>query len=129
MAGNWQKINSKIAYKNPWFRVREDKVKRPDGTQGIYGVVERPHANFIVAVSKLYRNDIPLRFFKMSYLWNFRNYGLLRSDFNPPSPRMIDWWNPGRFSGSNSNQISLNFLGSCWQLFEIQILFFFAQMN
>ena len=50
MAGNWQKINSKIAYKNPWFRVREDKVKRPDGTQGIYGVVERPHANFIVAL-------------------------------------------------------------------------------
>lgn len=50
MARNWKKISSRIVYKNPWFRVWEDKVKRPDGKQGIYGIVERPHANFIIGL-------------------------------------------------------------------------------
>jgi hypothetical protein len=50
MVKSWKKINSRIAYKNPWFRVREDSVKRPDGKQGIYGVVERPHTNFIIGL-------------------------------------------------------------------------------
>jgi 8-oxo-dGTP pyrophosphatase MutT (NUDIX family) len=28
-----------VVYENPWIRVREDAVVRPDGTPGIYGVV------------------------------------------------------------------------------------------
>ena len=31
---------SRIVYENPWIRVREDQVLRPDGLPGIYGVVE-----------------------------------------------------------------------------------------
>jgi 8-oxo-dGTP pyrophosphatase MutT (NUDIX family) len=34
---------SREVYRNPWIRVREDTVVRADGSQGIYGVVEKSH--------------------------------------------------------------------------------------
>ena len=36
----WKTLNSRSVYENPWVRVREDQVLRPDGQPGIYGVVE-----------------------------------------------------------------------------------------
>jgi 8-oxo-dGTP pyrophosphatase MutT (NUDIX family) len=41
---------TRVVYENPWIRVREDAVTRPDGSDGIFGVVEvqRP-AVFVVA--------------------------------------------------------------------------------
>jgi 8-oxo-dGTP pyrophosphatase MutT (NUDIX family) len=36
----WKTLSSRIFYENPWIRVREDQVLRPDGLPGIYGVVE-----------------------------------------------------------------------------------------
>jgi len=48
----WEVTDSQIAYENPWIRVVEDQVIHPDGTQGMYGVVElRQPAVFVVAVS------------------------------------------------------------------------------
>jgi 8-oxo-dGTP pyrophosphatase MutT (NUDIX family) len=39
-------------YENPWIRVTEDEVVRPDGGDGIYGVVElRSVAVFVVALT------------------------------------------------------------------------------
>ncbi len=38
--GPWKIKNSSEKYKNPWIRVREDQVIRPDGKDGIFGVVE-----------------------------------------------------------------------------------------
>ena len=35
----WQTIASEQVYDNPWITVREDRVIRPDGESGIYGVV------------------------------------------------------------------------------------------
>jgi 8-oxo-dGTP pyrophosphatase MutT (NUDIX family) len=35
----WEKLSTKVVYDNPWIRVREDGVMRPDGRPGIYGVV------------------------------------------------------------------------------------------
>ena len=35
----WQTVESRVVYENPWVRVREDAVIRPDGEPGIYGVV------------------------------------------------------------------------------------------
>jgi 8-oxo-dGTP pyrophosphatase MutT (NUDIX family) len=35
----WQTLASRDVYDNAWIRVREDSVLRPDGEQGIYGVV------------------------------------------------------------------------------------------
>jgi 8-oxo-dGTP pyrophosphatase MutT (NUDIX family) len=36
----WKTLASRLVYENPWIRVREDQVLRPDGLPGIYGVVE-----------------------------------------------------------------------------------------
>lgn len=36
----WRTKGSRPIYENPWIRVREDAVVRPDGQDGIYGVVE-----------------------------------------------------------------------------------------
>lgn len=36
----WTTLSSREIYLNPWIRVREDQVLKPNGTPGIYGVVE-----------------------------------------------------------------------------------------
>lgn len=36
----WTRKSSQLQYENNWIRVREDQVVRPDGIDGIYGVVE-----------------------------------------------------------------------------------------
>ena len=38
--GPWTVLETREAYRNAWIRVREDGVLRPNGTPGIYGVVE-----------------------------------------------------------------------------------------
>ncbi len=35
----WQTVSSRQVYDNPWISVREDRVVRPDGEPGTYGVV------------------------------------------------------------------------------------------
>lgn len=48
----WRTLSSRTAYENPWIRVREDAVLRPDGQPGIYGVLEvRSPAVFVVPVT------------------------------------------------------------------------------
>lgn len=51
MKNPWQKLSSKIVYKNPWITVREDKVIRPDGKKGIYGYVQIPHSIVVLAIT------------------------------------------------------------------------------
>lgn len=48
----WPTASSSTVYENPWIRVTEDRVTRPDGSDGIYGVVEvRNEAVFVVAMT------------------------------------------------------------------------------
>ena len=54
----WKTHASRIAYTNPWIRVREDQVTRPDGKPGIYGVVEIRPSVGVVAVNE--RDEIVL---------------------------------------------------------------------
>ena len=42
-------LSTRIAYENPWLRVREDIIRRADGSDGLYGVVER--SAFVVVVA------------------------------------------------------------------------------
>ncbi|MBA2953502.1 NUDIX domain-containing protein [Nocardioides sp. MAH-18] len=50
--GDWQTHGSRTVYENPWIRVREDDVTRPDGSVGLYGVTEVRHpAVFVVPVT------------------------------------------------------------------------------
>lgn len=37
-----EQTSSRVVYENPWMTVREDTIRRPDGTPGVYGVVEKP---------------------------------------------------------------------------------------
>lgn len=39
MKNPWQTLASRSVYENAWLRVREDRVVRPDGNEGIYSVV------------------------------------------------------------------------------------------
>lgn len=64
---------TRIAYENRWMRVREDAVRRRDGSAGIYGVVEKDdftlvvplHADGSVQLVQQYRYPVGER------LWEF----------------------------------------------------------
>jgi 8-oxo-dGTP pyrophosphatase MutT (NUDIX family) len=40
--GTIRAVGSRTVYRNAWMTVREDDVRRPDGSTGIYGVVDKP---------------------------------------------------------------------------------------
>ncbi len=48
MTSPYVTLSSRIAYENRWTRVREDRIRRQDGSEGLYGVVER--SDFVVIV-------------------------------------------------------------------------------
>ena len=47
-AGGYSVLSSRIAYENPWTRMREDIIRRPNGEKGLYGVVERGQFSVIL---------------------------------------------------------------------------------
>lgn len=50
---SWQTKSSQTIYDNEWISVREDQVVRPDGSDGIYGVIHcKNPAVFIVPVDE-----------------------------------------------------------------------------
>ncbi|WP_026973033.1 NUDIX domain-containing protein [Aliagarivorans marinus] len=42
-------LDSRVIYQNKWMTLREDKILRPSGSEGIYGVVEK--ADFVVVLA------------------------------------------------------------------------------
>ena len=54
----WLSISSKQIYDNPWISVCEDRVVRPDGEPGIYGVVH--YKNIAVGVLAIEEDHIYL---------------------------------------------------------------------
>ncbi|MCE7008029.1 NUDIX hydrolase [Kibdelosporangium philippinense] len=43
-----QTINTRQVYENPWMRLREDEIRRADGSAGIYAVVDKPTYALII---------------------------------------------------------------------------------
>jgi 8-oxo-dGTP pyrophosphatase MutT (NUDIX family) len=41
-------ISTREVYRNPWMILREDQIERPDGSRGIYSVVEKPDFALII---------------------------------------------------------------------------------
>lgn len=41
-------LGSRIVYRNNWMTIREDAIRRRDGSTGIYGVIDKP--DFVVVV-------------------------------------------------------------------------------
>jgi ADP-ribose pyrophosphatase len=67
-----ERTASRIVYQNRWMRVREDEIRRADGTSGIYGVVEKPDFVVIAAIEddrlylvEQYRYPVGERFWEL----------------------------------------------------------------
>ncbi len=41
-------VATRVVYENKWMSVREDDIRHPDGSPGIYGVVDKPTAALII---------------------------------------------------------------------------------
>lgn len=50
-ANPFKTISSRIAWSCPWYRVRQDEIITPDGRPGLYNVIEKPDAVWIVPVT------------------------------------------------------------------------------
>jgi 8-oxo-dGTP pyrophosphatase MutT (NUDIX family) len=50
MADAITRLSSRLVYENRWLRLREDQVRRRDGSEGIYSVLERPEFAVICPV-------------------------------------------------------------------------------
>ncbi|WP_096086262.1 NUDIX domain-containing protein [Agaribacterium haliotis] len=37
--GGWKRLSKEVVYENPWIEVSHEQVLRPNGTEGIYGLV------------------------------------------------------------------------------------------
>lgn len=48
MAEEIEQVSTEVVYANRWMTVREDRVRRADGSEGIYGVVEKVDFALIV---------------------------------------------------------------------------------
>lgn len=46
-----RRLASRLVYENRWMRVREDELRLANGSQGIYGVVEKPDYALIVPLA------------------------------------------------------------------------------
>jgi ADP-ribose pyrophosphatase len=64
--------STRIVYRNRWMRVREDAIRRRDGTAGTYGVVEKPDFVTIAAIEsgmlhlvEQYRHPIQGRYWEL----------------------------------------------------------------
>lgn len=44
-----ERTDSREVYRNPWMTVRQDAIRRPDGSPGIYGVVDKPGYALVIA--------------------------------------------------------------------------------
>lgn len=73
----WRQLSRRVVYENPWIRIHEDEVIRPDGKQGIYGVVEIRPSIGVVALNE--KDEIVLagqwRYALNRYTWEIPRGG------------------------------------------------------
>lgn len=84
-------LDSMVVYTNPWISVREDRIQRPDGSHGIYGVVDVPDFAIVIPMEndgfhlvEEYRYPVGRR------TWNFPQGGVKDSP-SPCSPPTPNW--------------------------------------
>ena len=65
-------LDSREVYRNPWTVVREDRIRRRDGSEGLYGVVEKPDFVVVAALAdghlhlvEQYRYPVGARFWEL----------------------------------------------------------------
>lgn len=45
-----EQLSSRVVYETPYMRLREDRIKRADGSEGIYSYIEKPDFALIIPV-------------------------------------------------------------------------------
>lgn len=45
-----EQLSTQVVYETPHLRLREDRIRRPDGSEGIYSYVNRPDFAPVIAV-------------------------------------------------------------------------------
>jgi 8-oxo-dGTP pyrophosphatase MutT (NUDIX family) len=113
--GPWRRHSRRVAYENPWITVWHDDVERPDGRDGIYGVVH--FANLAVGVVALDADDRVVlvgqhRYPLDSYSWEIPEGGVPDGESALAGARRelleetgvfaATWQEVGRFHLSNS---------------------------
>jgi 8-oxo-dGTP pyrophosphatase MutT (NUDIX family) len=48
----WQTLEKKLMYENPWLKIYEDKIVQPNGKKGIYGYLDKGKGVFVIAQDK-----------------------------------------------------------------------------
>src|SRR5688572_32461534 len=43
-------LSTQVVYRNRWIAVREDRIRRADGSEGLYGVIEKKDFAVVAAV-------------------------------------------------------------------------------
>ena len=43
-----RRVSTREVYRNPWLTLREDEIRRPDGSTGIYSVVDKPDFALVI---------------------------------------------------------------------------------
>jgi 8-oxo-dGDP phosphatase len=46
-----ERLSTREVYRNNWMTLREDAIRRPDGSEGIYGVIDKPAYALVIACS------------------------------------------------------------------------------
>jgi len=74
----WKTLRSRLVYQNPWIRVREDRVLQPDGSEGVFGIIEPRSAIGVVAITP--ENEVYLvgqyRYAVEEYSWEIVEGGI-----------------------------------------------------
>jgi 8-oxo-dGTP pyrophosphatase MutT (NUDIX family) len=47
-----EQVSSLVVYHNQWMQVREDVIRRPDGSQGIYSYIDKPDFALVIPVER-----------------------------------------------------------------------------
>jgi 8-oxo-dGDP phosphatase len=48
MIAAMEALDSRQVYANPWMTVREDAIRRADGSDGVYGVIDKPDYALVI---------------------------------------------------------------------------------
>jgi 8-oxo-dGTP pyrophosphatase MutT (NUDIX family) len=43
-----EQVSSREIYRNPWLSLREDAIRRPDGSAGVYSVIDKPDFALVI---------------------------------------------------------------------------------
>jgi 8-oxo-dGTP pyrophosphatase MutT (NUDIX family) len=78
-------LASTVVYENDWFSVREDQVERPDGSRGLYSVVDRPDISLVIpAENDGFHLAEQYRYSTGSRSWEFPSGSLARGETGTP---------------------------------------------